>query len=676
MASQPGQYTPQVSALDMMPRRQQPYAPNTSVGPGLQAVGSALGAASDVVRSVEAQDAAVYNSNAMASTRTTWTQEMLNRQTQYKNGDDLIGSVAKDFEAYKAKVLSSAPKAAQKQLAQQLTMYGANLTQASMQFQAKAQVEGRIDTWNQGAEQAKIHVSTTPQDFEDSYREQLQGLNALQIDEGVKTTLASRLKSDMAINASEAIAKQNPDAVLSALKKDKTGNLALDSLSVEQRGQIENFANAELRQRESDKRQRSNELAADTKARITDLSASYRAGLPVDPKVELTPGQIEAAFPGQGMELWKDLQKDKRMGMDLKQMGQLNPQELSAVVNRYAPQGGAGAADAIARRGEILQAAQQSIVERQKDPRGFAIQNGMSKPIDFSQPQAVLSELQSRAANAVRTMEQIGIPAPLLSAPEMQQMSRMLDNSTPSQKALWLGTLSTKLDSPAYQALMNQVLPNNPIASIVGSKIGEVNSKQPASWFDQKFSGDVTGPEKILAGEKLLSGKEEGSKGFPMPTEHNNSGSGTRDYFAREVGTLFSDRPQLGEATYGAFRSAYAGLLAEAGDFSGNGQRSLMKKALEMAVGSVQEYKGRNVSVPQGMDPSRFNGLVKNAVVAAAKDSGAPSDFEDRISGYQLKELGSLGSGRYQLVQGNAPLVRPDGKGFFIIDLRQQYGQK
>jgi len=360
----------------------------------------------------------------------------------------------------------------------------------------------------------------------------------------------------------------------------------------------------------------------------------------------------------------------------MKDVGQMNPAQLADLAKQYEAKGGVGAQDALMRHNEILQAVQQSIVERQNDPRGYAVQNGIdSKPIDFSQPQAVLGELSSRAANAARTADHVGVPTPLLSRDETKQLATLLDKTTPSQKAAWLGALAGKLDSRAYQSLMGQVLPDNPVSAIVGSQIGAVSAKQQPVWFDNHFAGDVTGPEKILAGEKLLNSKEEKVK-FPMPSDHNNNGSGTRDYFSREVGTLFSDRPQLGEATYAAFRSAYAGLLAEKGDMTGNGDRSLMKKALTMAVGTVQNFKGKPISIPQGMDPGRFNGLVKNAVGAALADSGAPADAAERIDGYQLRELGGVGSGRYQVVQGNAPLVRPDKKGFLTIDLRQQYGGK
>jgi hypothetical protein len=58
-------------------------------------------------------------------------------------------------------------------------------------------------------------------------------------------------------------------------------------------------------------------------------------------------------------------------------------------------------------------------------------------------------------------------------------------------------------------------------------------------------------------------------------------------------------------------------------------------------------------------------------VTDAAKTAGLPQDFADRIRGYQLRELGAVGSGRYELLNGNVP-IWPNGKPL-RIDLNAQY---
>lgn len=436
--------------------------------------------------------------------------------------------------------------------------------------------------------------------------------------------------------------------------------------------QAENQVRIEQERIEAEARRRKAELQADMKPRIQDTSAAYRAGLPVADAPTFR--EIKEAFPDDYREIYDSLLKDQRMGADLQAFASLSPQEVAARAEKYAvTAGGAGTADALARRDEILQAVRQNFAERQKDPRSYAIVNNLgSKPLDFSDPQSVITELSNRAANAQQTSRMVGFPTPMLSKDESKAFASMLDQSDPKQKALWLGTLSQKLGSDPYQALMQQMLPTKPIAAIAGSMISHANPATPPSWFDQRFAGDPTAPEKILQGEKLIGSKEEGSKGFPMPPD--TGPVGTRTWFGDQVKNMFATRPELSEATYGAFKAAYAGLLADKGDLKGVGDSTLRQKALDMVIGKTIDVNGSTVAVPTGMDASKFKSLVTSAIKATATDAKAPADFADRIRGYQLRELGGVGSGRYQLIQGNAPLVRPDGKGFFTVDLRGQFG--
>jgi hypothetical protein len=189
--------------------------------------------------------------------------------------------------------------------------------------------------------------------------------------------------------------------------------------------------------------------------------------------------------------------------------------------------------------------------------------------------------------------------------------------------------------------------------------------------------------DRILAGEALLNPKagEAPEKGgikstVILPPENDTQNSvGLRTTFAKSAADLFRDRPQLGDAYFTAYKAAYAAMSAEVGDMKGVLNKQISDKALQITLGNTLNYQGQQISVPSGMRPDRFYGLVNNAVNAAMTSGGAPQDWFNRIKGYQLREIGGLGEGKYQLVNGNAPLVRPDGKGPLIIDLRQQYSQ-
>lgn len=283
---------------------------------------------------------------------------------------------------------------------------------------------------------------------------------------------------------------------------------------------------------------------------------------------------------------------------------------------------------------------------------------------------------------ALRTQygSQIG-SLPLLPQ-EASTLSNQLDNSPPPQRAQMLVSLRGAMnDDQAFQSAMRQVAPHSPVTAIAGSMVGNSAPASTPMWFDQKYAATTTDASRILSGDSLLNpnkattGQQE--KGelkstVPMPADGTNNQPGLRDQFFREARDLFRDRPQLGEAYFAAFKAADAGLRAESGDLKGDPNPSLEKQALKIALGNTQDFNGSRVKVPDGMDPSKFKGYVNNAVAASVKASGGGNDWADRIQGYRLHE-DEVGSGRYTIMDGGIPFMRPDGKGPLSIDLRKQF---
>jgi hypothetical protein len=264
-----------------------------------------------------------------------------------------------------------------------------------------------------------------------------------------------------------------------------------------------------------------------------------------------------------------------------------------------------------------------------------------------------------------------------LSKSEAGQLSQYLEKQTPADRLRTLATLSTSIgDDRGFQEVMRQVLPGSPVTAIVGSQVSASAPKNAPVWFDGRFSSNPSDQVRILQGEQLLNPKEgpdgkAASKAFPMPPD--GGVAGLREQFTNATGDVFRGRPELGEAYFTAFKSAYASLLSDKGDMSGTGNSKLRDQAMKMAIGNLTSFHGDQVAVPPGMDPSRFEDLMDKAVSARANQTGAPADWADRISGYKAREVGGLGSGRYQLMNGNMPLLQPDGKAPFEVDLNGQY---
>ena len=338
-------------------------------------------------------------------------------------------------------------------------------------------------------------------------------------------------------------------------------------------------------------------------------------------------------------------------------------------------------------------AVQQNVNLMQRQPLLFsANRNGTEvAPLDFSGmnsqegQQAIAGQVADRMATLEAMRKQYGpqIAIQPLLPQESNQLTTELQRSTPGQRAELLTSLRGSFNNDeAYQAVMRQIAPKSPVTAIAGSMVGSSSPAATPVWFDKQYAPQMSDVTRVLLGEALLNPAAAGGKdaaqeqeqgkgalrgGMPMPDDRQ-----LRVTFGQAANGLFPGRPQLADNYYSVFKSAYASLLSEKGDMKGIGDPGLEQKALKIALGNVVDFNGSQISVPAGMDPTRFSGLVRNAVADAATAMKAPTDWQDRISGYRLMEQGGLGSGRYVLTNGNSVLTRPDGSDF-AIDLRNQF---
>lgn len=336
-------------------------------------------------------------------------------------------------------------------------------------------------------------------------------------------------------------------------------------------------------------------------------------------------------------------------------------------------------------------AVNQNVQLMQKQPLLFAAgRNGTDpQPMDLSTvgtpdgnaqiTQTINDRMSTLSALRKQYGPQVGL-APLLPQ-EVGQVASQLENATPQDRAKTLTGLRDAFgNDDAYQAVMRQVAPNRPAVAIAGQMVGNSSPASTPVWFDRNLAPKLSDVQTVLQGEALLNptsaDKEKGGikSVIPMPPEKDSqSSSGLESAYASAAGDLFRDRPQLGDAHYAVYRNAYAALSAQKGDMSGVLDTDRSNAALKIALGQTHDFNGSSVVVPPGMDPSRFEGLVHNAVAMNAQSAGAGKDWESRISGYGLREIGGLGSGRYELLNGNQVIARPDGRGPFMIDLKGQY---
>lgn len=429
----------------------------------------------------------------------------------------------------------------------------------------------------------------------------------------------------------------------------------------------------------------------DLLARIGDVRAAAVNGLSIPPSSMPSKSEILAAFPQDGQRRWDAIQSDISMGATLKSMSGQSATEMQATVDAAKPSQVGGAAEQLERYQLVAQAAQRVAMQRNADPRQAVIDNKLgSNALNFGDLPGTITELKSRLQATSTDSARFGMYVPPLSKQEQSQFAQRLESMPAMDRARTLATLNQGLnDDRGFQTLMHQIMPGSPVTAIVGSQLNQSTPANTPVWMDRRFDRDPTELTRTLAGEALLNPQgleKQGAGKFKLPSEEGSqSSTGLRQSFQLYADTAIANRPELAEATYAAFKANYAQRLAESGNISGipgSDDAKLRQAALKATVGNVVRFNSGTVAVPPGLDPSRFQSVVEAAVAARARLVG----FDPaQIKGYKLEEVGALGSGRYQLVQGNALVVNPGGKvfptdqrdangqGLFQIDIRNQY---
>lgn len=545
------------------------------------------------------------------------------------------------------------------------------------------------ETFSNGLKQAQEGASVGWRDpaVIGKSRQDIKGLIAMQgqhegwpqdeIDQQTQTALAGLHFSVI----DRMLADGKPQAALQYFVGTKKNPGVRDSgeLTGEQSHQLGSAIDAAVKQQQA---QGQTAIAAQLK----DVNAAAMNGQLIPPGSMPSRGAVIAAFPENGSQIYDAIQKNVALGADIKSFSTMTPQEMQARVASYKPTDVAGAADAYERFNIADNARKNVMAARAADPRQAAIDNKLgSTPIDFKNTDATLAELNTRLASQPLDDRRMGGYVPPFSRQEAEQLSQQLENMTPKDRVGVLTSLNQGITVPGgYQEVMKQILPNSPVSSVAGTMLGHADPAQKPTWFDGKYVIPQAQTALVLAGEQLLNpqGQEkDGNKKTAMKMPEDGGYGGLRDRFFSQAGNMFQGRQELAEATYSVFKDAYAALLAKSGTEPSKGSTTLRDQAINIALGNRQDFNGTTVAIPQGMDPTRFRSVVNASVDFEGLRQGAKSGLSDRLSGYRLREIGEVGSGRYVVMNGSEDFARPDGKlgpnGAplpLTIDVRHEFG--
>lgn len=333
----------------------------------------------NVVQKKEREDAAAWSAEQLGNARLHWTQQQIEREQNAPAGaNGYTGALTKDFDGYADNLLLSAPNdEARNYLRDRLTAMKTDLVGRGMQFEAQSRLNDRIDKIGKGIDQSRIAVDLDPGQFQQALGENLATLSQLDIPEQSKVKLRDKAVQDISFAAVASRLRSAPGQVLAQLKsKDNGGAPDVALLNADNRIQLRNAAESELKRREAETKQAAAISRAEMGFRIQDATAAYMQGLQFDNPPSA--GELRAAYgPERGQRAFDALSKAQQYGSDVQEFATTPVSERAEFLAKRAPAIGGVASEGFAESaqmyGSLVKNAQNINRQLVEDGAGYAI---------------------------------------------------------------------------------------------------------------------------------------------------------------------------------------------------------------------------------------------------------------------------------------------------------------
>ena len=422
---------------------------------------------------------------------------------------------------------------------------------------------------------------------------------------------------------------------------------------------------------------------------ISDYVTAASYGLPAQmPDV----GAIRAFAPARkdADSIIQQMVAAHQFGVDITNMGTMTLEQKAATEESLRPkEGGPGIAQTIQRFDRWQEASRLDDKQRQ-DMAGYAQANKLGYGQLTGDPSKDGPEFAKRFAVAPDLAHVVGSAPAITSIPERKALAASFDNQNATSRIKTLDAWRTAFNGndDGFHALMSEITPHNPTVGMAGELRTRIDPPEKPLWYDPKFSDqsmDVS--SLILKGEDIMHPKgldkttrNEGQLGQPTAIAMQN-------VFTSLVGRTFAGQPQMAQATFDAFRSAYAGYQSEKGDYTGGAKaagqarspdKDVAQKILDSLVGKQTTVNGQQLVVPQGMDPAQYPMYLQQAAARALTAAGKPADETNPalLQGIHFAPVGLPGSGVYKLYQGgNNPIQDANGRDV-KVDMYRDFAAK
>jgi hypothetical protein len=383
-------------------------------------------------------------------------------------------------------------------------------------------------------------------------------------------------------------------------------------------------------------------------SRFRDASAAWERG--EDAKVD-APNLMEwqhAFGPQEGLMKYRQQVEVQNAGAQYAKVATASPDQQDEIYRNSA-----GASDALGMQihdvvGQQIYKVRQ---ERAADQMGFDQTKGLkvSKPIDWSNPQFLTSQMNERYAQAEQIAQQFGLPYKPLSNDEAGRLSQFFDKASPTEAQQYLASMRTAAGNKPEQfhALLNQVAPHHPAVAVAGM----ISDQNPAA------------AQMILQGSRMLHPTDEKKEATViMPKDDGPAGfrQSWHEYGADEA---YGVHQAAGDDAFQAAKAYYVAAQPPKDRNDKTIDPDLWRKAMDAVTGGLVEFgpQGNKTLPPYGMPPDNFHDAVGQVWPSVMKANGLDAD-KYPMDQYSLK---ALGPSEYGVVSGNGFL--PNAKGEPVV---------
>ncbi len=495
--------------------------------------------------------------------------------------------------------------------------------------------------------------------------------------EGISRDVAQKLSDELFRTAKPQLgmllAQQYGSSILdekdflrnAVTKGKKTGIASIDNLSAVQKASLWSSAHAFVSQQR-----------AVAKSGLSDIERNALAETASNGVATNVPDKnayIEAYGQERGEKAYQDFQDKIETTSAIHNYAGMTDTEIAADIEAAKPvPGSSDFADQKKLYDARIKAAGEIMKKRREDSVGFASAGGQFgfEPLDFSNAQKMIPQLQLRVEKAGELAKAFGSPEKLLSNTETSALVSYLDQAPIENRVELLSSISQTIGSRGIKLISDQLK----------NKSGDYAIAMAG--FDIPL-GEITAGEKFLRGLNFIDTKlvkidekaETGTVANIARVLAEDPASGVRG---------ISDSPAANAMAMKMARGIYAY------NYYSKLDSSAEKCVAEAEGGTIYSHNKRKIVLPRGVDGSSFFGedlsnLINKQAAAIRNNtkemyffSGnayTPQMLADKLRDMDLKteSVSSDGSVTYSVEQNGMSVFKSDGKRYtFTLSAKKE----